>query len=79
MFLSCFCSGIKLHFTYRSFIAGWLLSENLVGGSLIGYTKARLLAAQEFTTSSGLRVPRHVLVPRTKVPSVYLKALQYNI
>jgi lysophosphatidic acid acyltransferase/lysophosphatidylinositol acyltransferase len=30
------------------------------------YTKAKLQAAQEFATSSGLRVPRHVLVPRTK-------------
>lgn len=36
------------------------------------YTKAKLQAAQEFATSSGLRVPRHVLVPRTKVAIVNL-------
>jgi lysophosphatidic acid acyltransferase/lysophosphatidylinositol acyltransferase len=30
------------------------------------FTKAKLLAAQEYATSSGLPVPRNVLIPRTK-------------
>lgn len=31
------------------------------------FTKAKLEAAQKFAADTGLRVPRHVLVPRTKV------------
>jgi lysophosphatidic acid acyltransferase/lysophosphatidylinositol acyltransferase len=30
------------------------------------FTKAKLTGAQEFARSHGMRVPRHVLVPRTK-------------
>lgn len=31
------------------------------------FTKAKLLAAQEYAASAGLPVPRNVLIPRTKV------------
>ena len=31
------------------------------------FTKAKLLAAQEFAASKGLPIPRNVLIPRTKV------------
>nr|GMC61621.1 1-acyl-sn-glycerol-3-phosphate acyltransferase 2-like isoform X2 [Ipomoea batatas] len=31
------------------------------------FTQAKLLAAQEYATSTGLPVPRNVLIPRTKV------------
>lgn len=31
------------------------------------FTKAKLLAAQEYASSMGLPVPRNVLIPRTKV------------
>lgn len=31
------------------------------------FTKAKLEAARKYATEAGLRVPRHVLVPRTKV------------
>lgn len=31
------------------------------------FTQAKLLAAQEYATASGLPVPRNVLIPRTKV------------
>lgn len=31
------------------------------------FTQAKLLAAQEYATSTGLAVPRNVLIPRTKV------------
>lgn len=31
------------------------------------FTKGKLLAAQEYAAKAGLRVPRNVLVPRTKV------------
>ena len=31
------------------------------------FTKAKLEAAQKYAAEAGLRVPRHVLVPRTKV------------
>ena len=31
------------------------------------FTQAKLLAAQEYATSTGLSVPRNVLIPRTKV------------
>ncbi|KAF7804099.1 1-acyl-sn-glycerol-3-phosphate acyltransferase 2 [Senna tora] len=33
------------------------------------FTQAKLLAAQEYATSTGLPVPRNVLIPRTKVRS----------
>lgn len=32
------------------------------------FTQAKLLAAQEYASSTGLPVPRNVLIPRTKVP-----------
>ena len=31
------------------------------------FTQAKLLAAQEYAASTGLPVPRNVLIPRTKV------------
>ena len=31
------------------------------------FTQAKLLAAQEYATASGLPVPRNILIPRTKV------------
>ncbi|MCI16577.1 1-acyl-sn-glycerol-3-phosphate acyltransferase-like protein, partial [Trifolium medium] len=31
------------------------------------FTQVKLLAAQEYATSTGLPVPRNVLIPRTKV------------
>lgn len=41
------------------------------------FTQAKLLAAQEYATSTGLPVPRNVLIPRTKVNFIYF--LPYGI
>jgi len=35
------------------------------------FTQAKLLAAKEYATSTGLPVPRNVLIPRTKVNYIY--------
>lgn len=36
------------------------------------FTQAKLLAAQEYAASTGLPIPRNVLIPRTKVGRFYL-------
>lgn len=41
------------------------------------FTRAKLLAAQEYATSSGLPVPRNVLIPRTKVQSFILSSFPF--
>ena len=41
------------------------------------FTQAKLLAAQEYAASTGLSVPRNVLIPRTKVKSKYFLILLY--
>lgn len=35
------------------------------------FTQAKLLAAQEYAASAGLPVPRNVLIPRTKVGTLF--------
>jgi len=43
------------------------------------FTQAKLLAAQEYATSTGLPVPRNVLIPRTKVNYIYIFCLLPSI
>lgn len=42
------------------------------------FTKAKLLAAQQFAAQAGMRVPQNVLVPRTKV-SDHMSTICYNV
>lgn len=42
------------------------------------FTKAKLLAAQQFAVKAGMRVPQNVLVPRTKV-SDHMPTICYGV
>ena len=42
------------------------------------FTKAKLLAAQQFAAKAGMRVPQNVLVPRTKV-SDHMPTICYGV
>lgn len=40
------------------------------------FTETKLLSAQEFAASKGLPIPKHVLIPRTKVNCLMNKYTQ---
>uniref|UniRef100_A0A7I4DYR6 1-acylglycerol-3-phosphate O-acyltransferase n=1 Tax=Physcomitrium patens TaxID=3218 RepID=A0A7I4DYR6_PHYPA len=59
--------GWSMWFSEYVFLSrNWTKDEKVLKNEGTRFTKAKLEAARKYATEAGLRVPRHVLVPRTK-------------